>query len=45
LDWGPNTSAPYTSTRSDEIMATPGENIRVPPDLHVSQLGEDMVVL
>jgi hypothetical protein len=31
LDWGPNTSAPYASTRSDEIMATPGANIRVPP--------------
>jgi hypothetical protein len=31
LDWGPNTSAPYTSTKSDEIMATPGANIRVPP--------------
>jgi hypothetical protein len=31
LDWGPNTSAPYTFTRSDEIMATPGANIRVPP--------------
>jgi hypothetical protein len=31
LDWGPNTSAPYTSTRSDEIMATPGTNIREPP--------------
>jgi hypothetical protein len=27
----PNTSAPYASTRSDEIMATPGANIRVPP--------------
>jgi hypothetical protein len=27
LDWGPNTSAPYASTRSDEIMATPGANI------------------
>jgi hypothetical protein len=31
LDWGPNTSAPYASTRSDEIMATPGANIQVPP--------------
>jgi hypothetical protein len=31
LDWGPNTSASYTFTRSDEIMATPGANIRVPP--------------
>jgi hypothetical protein len=31
LDWGPNTGAPYASTRSDEIMATPGANIRVPP--------------
>jgi hypothetical protein len=31
MDWGPNTSAPYASTRSDEIMATPGANIRVPP--------------
>jgi hypothetical protein len=31
LDWGPNTSAPCASTRSDEIMATPGANIRVPP--------------
>jgi hypothetical protein len=31
LDWGPNTSAPYAFTRSDEIMATPGANIRVPP--------------
>jgi hypothetical protein len=31
LDWGPNTSAPYASTRSDEIMATSGANIRVPP--------------
>jgi hypothetical protein len=31
LDWGPNTSAPYASTRPDEIMATPGANIRVPP--------------
>jgi hypothetical protein len=31
LDWGPNTSAPYASTWSDEIMATPGANIRVPP--------------
>jgi hypothetical protein len=31
LDWGPNTSAPYASTRSDEVMATPGANIRVPP--------------
>jgi hypothetical protein len=31
LYWGPNTSAPYTSTRSDEFMATPGANIRVPP--------------
>jgi hypothetical protein len=31
LDWGPNTCAPYASTRSDEIMATPGANIRVPP--------------
>jgi hypothetical protein len=31
LDWGPNTSAPYSSTRFDEIMATPGANIRVPP--------------
>jgi hypothetical protein len=31
LDWGPNTSAPYASTRSDEIMATPCANIRVPP--------------
>jgi hypothetical protein len=31
LDWRPNTSGPYASTRSDEIMATPGANIRVPP--------------
>jgi hypothetical protein len=31
LDWGPNTSAHYASTRSDEIMATLGANIRVPP--------------
>jgi hypothetical protein len=31
LDWGTNTSAPYASTRIDEIMATPGANIRVPP--------------
>jgi hypothetical protein len=31
LDWGPNTSAPYASTRSDEIMATPGANIQVLP--------------
>jgi hypothetical protein len=31
LDWGLNTSAPYTSTRSDEIMATPGANIQVTP--------------
>jgi hypothetical protein len=31
LDWGPNTSAPHASTTSDEIMATPGANIRVPP--------------
>jgi hypothetical protein len=31
LDWGPNTSAPYASTRSGEIMATPGANIQVPP--------------
>jgi hypothetical protein len=31
LNWGPNTSAPYASTRSDEIMATLGANIRVPP--------------
>jgi hypothetical protein len=31
LDWGPNTSAPYAPTRFDEIMATPGANIRVPP--------------
>jgi hypothetical protein len=31
LDWGPNTSSPYASTRSDEIMATPGANNRVPP--------------
>jgi hypothetical protein len=31
LDWGPNTSARYASTRSDEIMATLGANIRVPP--------------
>jgi hypothetical protein len=31
LDWGPNTSAPYASTRFDVIMATPGPNIRVPP--------------
>jgi hypothetical protein len=31
LDWGPNTSAPYASTRSDEIIATPGANIGVPP--------------
>jgi hypothetical protein len=31
LDWGPNTSAPYTSTRSDEIEAILGANIRVPP--------------
>jgi hypothetical protein len=45
LDWGPNTSAPYASIRSDEIMATPGANIRVPHGLHVSQLEEDMVVL
>jgi hypothetical protein len=31
LDWEPNTSALYASTKSDEIMATPGANIRVPP--------------
>jgi hypothetical protein len=31
LYWGPNPSAPYASTRSDEIMATLGANIRVPP--------------
>jgi hypothetical protein len=31
LDWGPNTSPPYASTRSDEIMSTPGANIQVPP--------------
>jgi hypothetical protein len=30
LDWGPNASAPYASTRSDEIMVTPGANIQVP---------------
>jgi hypothetical protein len=31
LDWGPNISAPYASTMSDEIMATPGANIQVSP--------------
>jgi hypothetical protein len=31
LYWGPNTSALYASTRSDEIMATPDANIRGPP--------------
>jgi hypothetical protein len=27
LDWGPNTSSPYASTRSHEIMATTDANI------------------
>jgi hypothetical protein len=31
LDWGPNTSAPYASTTSDEIMAISGANILSAP--------------
>jgi hypothetical protein len=47
LDWGPNTSAPYASTRSDEIMATPGANIRVPqwPPTFTIWGGHDVVAV
>jgi hypothetical protein len=45
LDWGPNISDPYASTRSDESMATPGANNQVPHVLHLSQLGEDLALL
>jgi hypothetical protein len=47
LNWGPNTSAPYASTRYDEIMATLDVNIRVPswPSPFTIRGGHDVVAV